>query len=77
MREEALVSLRPEQQIVDLAYNPDGGPTMLVEAARTAGCDRVADGLEVLVAQGAQSFERWTGIAAPRDVMDAALRSSP
>jgi shikimate dehydrogenase len=77
VRGEALVSLRPEQQIVDLAYNPDGGPTALVETARTAGCDRVVDGLEVLAAQGAQSFERWTGVAAPRDVMDAALRSSP
>ena len=74
VREEALVSPRGEQQVVDLAYNPDRRPTALVEAARTAGC-HVADGLEVLVAQGAQSFERWTGVAAPRDVMDAALRS--
>jgi shikimate dehydrogenase len=77
VRDEPLAWPRPEQQVVDLAYNPDRRPTALVEAARAAGCDRVVDGLEVLIAQGAQSFERWTGIAAPRDVMHAALRSSP
>jgi shikimate dehydrogenase len=77
VREEALVRTRGEQQVVDLAYNADRRPTALVEAARTAGCNRVVDGLEVLVVQGAQSFERWTGIPAPLEVMDAALRSSP
>ena len=30
-------------------------------AAREAGCTRVVDGLEVLLGQGAASFERWTG----------------
>jgi shikimate dehydrogenase len=29
----------------------------------------VIDGLEVLVAQGAASFERWTGREAPREAM--------
>jgi shikimate dehydrogenase len=33
----------------------------------------VLDGLEVLVAQGAASFELWTGRQAPVDVMRAAL----
>ena len=46
----------------------------LVAAAREAGCVRVVDGLEVLVRQGAASFERWTGVPAPVDVMRAALR---
>jgi shikimate dehydrogenase len=32
------------------------------------------DGLEVLVRQGAASFERWTGVPAPVEVMRAALR---
>ena len=32
------------------------------------------DGLEVLVAQGALSFELWTGRAAPLEVMRAAAR---
>jgi shikimate dehydrogenase len=29
----------------------------------------VVDGLEILVAQGAASFERWTGMVAPRQAM--------
>ncbi|HEV3408055.1 MAG TPA: hypothetical protein VG079_05145 [Gaiellaceae bacterium] len=45
-------------------------------AARAAGCARVVDGLEVLVAQGAASFERWTGVRAPVEVMRAAARAS-
>jgi shikimate dehydrogenase len=32
------------------------------------------DGLEILVRQGAASFERWTGLQAPTDAMRAALR---
>ena len=37
---------------------------------------RQVDGLEVLVRQGAASFERWTGARAPVDVMRAALTSA-
>ena len=55
--------------VVDLVYR--AGSTHLLEAARTRGA-RVVDGLEVLVAQGAASFERWTGMEAPREVMRAA-----
>jgi shikimate dehydrogenase len=76
IREELIVEPQAQQQIVDLAYRPDGRPTALVEAARGAGCTRVVDGLEVLLAQGAASFERWTGIPAPVDVMRAALSLS-
>ena len=56
--------------VVDMVYR-DGG-TRLLEAARTRGAD-VIDGLEVLVAQGAASFERWTGRTAPREAMRAAV----
>ena len=52
--------------VVDMVYR-DGG-TRLLEAARTRGAD-VIDGLEILIAQGAASFERWTGQAAPRQAM--------
>ena len=45
----------------------------MVAAARKAGCKRVVGGLEVLLGQGAASFERWTGIQAPVPVMRAAL----
>jgi shikimate dehydrogenase len=73
VRDELLVEPRAEQAVVDLAYNADGSPTALVEAARAAGCRVVVDGLEALVRQGAASFRLWTGVEAPVDVMRAAL----
>jgi len=76
VRDELLVRPRPDQAVVDLAYSADGGETALVAAAREAGCVMVMDGLEALVRQGAGSFERWTGVAAPVDVMRAAVRSA-
>ncbi|MGE4428498.1 MAG: shikimate dehydrogenase [Solirubrobacteraceae bacterium] len=57
--------------VVDLVYRPEG--TTLVTAAARAGCATV-DGLEILVGQGARSFERWTGRPAPRDAMTRAAR---
>ena len=75
VRDELLVQPRAEQAVVDLAYNADGTETALVAAARAAGCETVVDGLEALVRQGAASFERWTGVPAPIDVMRAAVRS--
>jgi shikimate dehydrogenase len=73
LREECPVTPRGGQQVVDLAYRPDGRPTALVEAAHAAGCRTVVDGLEILVRQGAASFELWTRIEAPVDVMRAAV----
>ena len=75
VRDELLVEPRARQIIVDLAYRADGRPTALVEAARAAGCE-VVDGFEALVRQGAASFELWTGLPAPVDVMRAAVRSA-
>jgi shikimate dehydrogenase len=75
LRDELLVEPRVGQTVVDLAYYPDGRETALVEAARIAGCE-VVDGLEALVRQGAASFELWTGLPAPVDVMRAAVRSA-
>jgi shikimate dehydrogenase len=69
----AVVAPQPGQQVVDLAYNRDGSPTALVVAAHAAGCETVVDGAAVLVGQGAASFERWTGCAAPMAVMRDAL----
>ena len=76
LRDETAVAPREGQAVVDLAYRADGAATALVEAARTAGCDPVVDGVEVLVRQGAAAFERWTGVAAPVEIMRAALRRS-
>ena len=56
--------------VVDMVYREGG--TRLLEAARTRGAD-VIDGLEILIAQGAASFERWTGQAAPRQAMRQAV----
>ena len=74
VKDELPVPPRSGQQVVDLAYKPDGTPTALVAAAHRAGCPLVVDGLEVLARQGAASFEHWTGIEAPIDVMRSAAR---
>jgi shikimate dehydrogenase len=73
VREELLVEPRAHQQVVDLAYRAGAGPTALVAAARAAGCETVVDGAEILVRQGGASFELWTGVPAPLDVMRAAI----
>jgi shikimate dehydrogenase len=73
VRDDLLFEPRPGQTVVDLPYRPDGSPTALVAAARAAGCT-VFDGPEALVRQGAASFDRWTGVPAPLDVMRAAVR---
>jgi shikimate dehydrogenase len=67
-REEVVVRLRPGQTLVDLPYPR----TATADAAQAAGA-RVINGLDVLVAQGAASFEAWTGIPAPREVMLATV----
>jgi shikimate dehydrogenase len=71
--DELLVEPEAGQTVVDLAYRSDGRETALVAAAREAGCE-VVDGLEALVRQGAASFERWTGVAAPLDTMRDVVR---
>jgi shikimate dehydrogenase len=75
VRDDPLVELHADQAVVDLAYNADGSETALVAAARSAGCTVIVDGYEALVRQGAASFEQWTGVPAPLDVMRAAVRS--
>ena len=57
--------------VVDLAYRSPH--TALVHAARLRGV-RAVEGLDVLVAQGALSFERWTGRRPPAGVMRRAAR---
>ena len=60
--------------VVDLVYR-DGG-TALERRARDAGA-RVVDGLEILLRQGALSFERWSGRPAPLEEMRRAVRQEP
>jgi shikimate dehydrogenase len=57
--------------VVDFVYA--SSETALIRAARAAGRPAV-DGLDLLVGQGALSFERFTGLPAPVDVMRDAAR---
>jgi shikimate dehydrogenase len=68
VRDEVLFPLGRGQTLVDLPYPR----TATAEAAAAAGA-RVLDGLEVLVAQGAASFELWTGRPAPVAAMREAI----
>ncbi len=56
------------QTLVDLPY-----PETATAVAARAGGATVITGLEVLVAQGAASFELWTGVPAPVEMMRGAV----
>ncbi len=71
VRDEVLVELGAGQTLVDLPYPRSA----TAKAAASTGA-RVFDGLDVLVAQGAASFELWTGVPAPVEVMRSAIRSA-
>lgn len=60
--------------VMDMVYL--SRPTPFVAAARELGI-RAADGLEMLVQQGAVSFERWWGQRPPLEVMRASLQERP
>jgi shikimate dehydrogenase len=56
--------------VLDLVVGRNETP--LVRAARARG-HRAADGLEMLLAQGALAFERWFGVLPDRDAMRQSL----
>jgi len=58
--------------VFDIVYNPL--PTRLLREAKTAGAQTI-DGLEMLVRQGAASFEIWTALKPPVDEMRTAALS--
>ena len=62
--------LANDTAVLDLVYSLEGTP--LVRAAAASG-RRAADGLRMLVEQGAAAFEWWFGRPADRDVMWASL----
>lgn len=62
--------LQPGCAVLDLVYRT--GETAFVHAARARGC-RAADGLAMLVEQGALAFERWFGVPPDREAMWSAL----
>jgi shikimate dehydrogenase len=60
--------------VVDFVYQ-DGGTPLLRAARKRLGEAATLDGLELLVRQGALSFEQFTGRQAPLQVMRAAVRT--
>ncbi|MBX6770835.1 MAG: shikimate dehydrogenase [Chloroflexi bacterium] len=65
--------ISPRTLVVDLIYNPPITPLLAAAAARSA---RTLNGLGMLIYQGAAAFERWTGRAAPIEVMRARAREA-
>ncbi|MCA1660283.1 MAG: shikimate dehydrogenase, partial [Verrucomicrobiaceae bacterium] len=62
--------LAPHLMVYDTVYS--GGQTAFVSAALEAGA-RVANGLSMLLHQGALAFEIWFDRTAPLDLMRKAL----
>jgi shikimate dehydrogenase len=58
--------LRSDLTVMDIVYNPV--ETKLAKDAKAASA-KVISGVEMLIYQGAASFEIWTGLSAPVDVM--------
>jgi shikimate dehydrogenase len=59
-------SLKVDLTVMDIVYNPV--ETKLARDAKAVGA-KVISGVEMLIYQGAASFEIWTGKQAPVQVM--------
>jgi shikimate dehydrogenase len=68
--DEKQFSLRRAHAVYDMIYRP--AQTRLLAMAKKAGC-KTANGLGMLLHQGAKAFEIWTGKTAPLNVMRKAL----
>ncbi len=66
----AVEGLPATATVFDLVYVP--AETALLQAARARGL-QAANGSEMLIAQAAIAFERWTGVGGMADVMRAAV----
>ena len=71
--DEKHFSLKQTRCVYDMIYRPT--ETKLLAAAKSAGC-KTANGLGMLLHQGAKAFEIWTGKPAPLDVMRRALEQN-
>jgi shikimate dehydrogenase len=65
--------LKQARAVYDMIYQP--AETKLLATAKAAGC-KTANGIGMLVHQGARAFEIWTGQAAPLAVMRRAVEGS-
>ncbi|MBT7910335.1 MAG: shikimate dehydrogenase, partial [Verrucomicrobia bacterium] len=70
--DESQFTLVNAPAVFDMIYQP--AVTPLLAKATAAGC-RTANGLGMLLWQGAKALEIWTGQPAPIDVMRSALES--
>jgi shikimate dehydrogenase len=68
--DEAQFALRRAHAVYDMIYRP--AETPLLKAAKAAGC-QTANGLGMLLYQGARALELWTGREAPVKIMREAL----
>jgi shikimate dehydrogenase len=66
-------SLSQARAVYDMIYRP--AETPLLKTAKAAGC-RVANGLGMLLYQGAKALELWSGQKAPHKVMREALEKN-
>ena len=64
-------SITPGLLVCDVVFDP-GIPVFLQEAAKRGAV--TVSGIGMLVAQAALAFTGWTGMDAPLDVMDAAMK---
>jgi shikimate dehydrogenase len=71
--DEKQFPLRQARAVYDMVYRP--AETRLLKAAKAVGC-KTANGLGMLLHQGAKAFEIWTGQSAPLDAMRRALEKS-
>lgn len=66
-------SLKQARHVFDMVYRP--AETPFLKAAQAAGC-RTANGLGMLLYQGAKALEIWSGRTAPIAEMRAALKKN-
>lgn len=65
--------LLPESHVYDIVYNPS--ETKLIKLAKETGENlKTHTGIDMLVNQGAVSFERWTGKVPPSTVMTSTIK---
>ena len=71
--DEGRFPLRQAGAVYDMIYRP--AETAFLKLAKAAGC-RTANGLGMLLYQGAKALELWTGQPAPVEVMGKALEEN-
>src|SRR5436190_9116773 len=66
-------SISQARAVYDMIYRP--AQTQILKTAKAAGC-RTANGLSMLLYQGARALEIWTARSAPLEIMRRALEQN-